>query len=133
VSAEARAQPLWPDEAGASAVEFAIVGPMLIMLLVGIFSIGWAIYNIATVHLAVEQAGRKLSLNPSLSQSDLSKLIQNQVDDPNIVVSLSIDTQSGDQKLAHITADYTYTISVPMLPDYSLTYDTTVTVPLPVQ
>ena len=39
VSAEARGQSLWPDQDGASAVEFAIVGPMLIMLLVGIFAV----------------------------------------------------------------------------------------------
>lgn len=130
MSAEAYRPPIWCDEEGASAVEFAIVGPILIVAMIGIFAVGWSIYSIATVRLAVEQAGRILSLNPTMTETQVGALVRERAGDQSVKVTLSIDPQVGDQRLAHVTADYTVTIAVPLLPSYSFNYDTSITVPL---
>ena len=54
---------LCADERGASAVEFALVAPLLIGLLFGIFEFGQAIWTQGILDYAVQQAARCASVN----------------------------------------------------------------------
>jgi Flp pilus assembly protein TadG len=128
---KARCRALGRDARGASAVEFAIVAPMLIVLLIGVVAVGWAIYSMVTVHYALEESGRALMLDPSLTEDELNTMVQANTGDSSVTVTLSIDAQVGDKKLAHLSADYEVTISIPMLPDYTIAYQTSLAVPLP--
>src|SRR6266536_1450434 len=100
VCAKARQRALWRDEVGTSAVEFAIVGPVFIALLMGIIGIGWEVYNVMTVRWAVEQASRTLEVNPTMTESALTALVRTKAGYSDIDVTLTIDPQVGDEKLA---------------------------------
>ena len=56
------------DEAGVTAVEFAIVTPVFLALLLGIFDFGHMIYAQAVLQGAVQQAGRNSGLEAGASQ-----------------------------------------------------------------
>src|SRR5262249_30914751 len=129
-SAKARARRVGRDEVGTSAVEFAIVGPVFILMLMAIIAVGWAVYNVMTVRWAVEQAGRTLAVNPTMTQSALQTLVRTKAGYSDIDITLTVDPKVGDEKLAHVAATYQFTISFPLLPDYTINYSTSITVPL---
>jgi Flp pilus assembly protein TadG len=53
------------DDQGATAVEFAIVAPVVIMLIVGIPTVSLMLFAMGSLHFAVEDAARCASARPS--------------------------------------------------------------------
>jgi Flp pilus assembly protein TadG len=66
-----RFQAMLGCSSGTAAVEFAFVFPLLIMLVIGIFSTGAVMHSISNVHYALEETARKLQMNPTLTESEL--------------------------------------------------------------
>lgn len=60
---------LWRDDRGATAVEFALVAPAAIMLLVGIVSLSVLLLSVGSMHYAVEAAARCASAIPTVCSS----------------------------------------------------------------
>jgi Flp pilus assembly protein TadG len=60
---------LWRDDRGATAVEFALVAPAAIMLLVGIVSLSLMLLSIGSMHFAVAAAARCASAIPTVCSS----------------------------------------------------------------
>lgn len=60
---------LGADEQGSNAVEFALVAPLLIGLLFGIFEFGQAVWTQGILDYAVEQASRCASINTTTCNS----------------------------------------------------------------
>lgn len=83
---------LWRDERGATAVEFALVAPAAVMLLVGIMSLSLLLFSVGNMHFAVEAAARCASAIPSVCSS------------PEAVVAYANSRYSG----ALITPVFTY-------------------------
>jgi Flp pilus assembly protein TadG len=54
------------DDSGTTAVEFAIIAPLIAMLLVGIPSLALMLFAIGSMHFAVEDAARCASTNTTL-------------------------------------------------------------------
>jgi Flp pilus assembly protein TadG len=120
------------DERGSSALEFAIIAPAFIVLLIGIISVGWAMHCISSLRLAVEQSGRALQVDPSLTQDQLATMIKNElksIGDPKVNVSMSNLPDLAGVQMAKITATYNFEISIPLLPPYEIHYTTSVSVP----
>jgi Flp pilus assembly protein TadG len=133
VSVEPYAKRVLTDQGGSSAVEFAIVSPMLILLLVGIVTFGWAMNAVHTVRLALEQAGRALQLNPSLTQAQLATLVQDDlglIGDPSVTITLAADTSVAGVTAKRISAVYVFAVPIPFLSTYNITYQTRLTVPI---
>jgi len=63
---------LWFDRCGGAAIEFAIVAPVFIGLLLGAVEFGRMYYVRQNLEYATEQAARYYSLNPSTSTSDVT-------------------------------------------------------------
>ena len=59
----------WSDDRGTTAVEFAIVAPLVVMLLVGIMSLSLMLFSIGSMHFAVEDAARCASARPTVCSS----------------------------------------------------------------
>ena len=57
------------DDRGATAVEFAIIAPAVVMLLVGIMSLSLILFAIGSMHFAVEDAARCASARPTVCSS----------------------------------------------------------------
>jgi Flp pilus assembly protein TadG len=116
------------DRAGTTAVEFAIVAPMFLAMLFGVFEMGWAFHCNQTVDYATTTAARSLIANPSLSQSQLQTKVQTlagQLADNNgISVALSEDASNASPRLARVTATYTHSFTVPFLSAWHYTYNT---------
>lgn len=77
---------------GAAAVEFALVAPMLIMVIMGMFDVGFSIYANATLQGAVQQAARKSTVeggqtNWSLMDNAVRKQVRSVV--PQATVTFS--------------------------------------------
>ena len=56
---------------GATAVEFALVAPIFLLVMVGMFDMSRAMWIKATLQFSVEKATRAFAVNNSLSTSDL--------------------------------------------------------------
>ena len=121
------------DRSGATALEFAlVVGPFL-MLLMGGFNAGYALYSGAAVRNAVQGAARTLILSPNTTSDALTaKAKASLVDVPvqNLAVRVAKTTVSG-ANVANVSWTYDYPLSVPLLPSKAFSFGSSVTVPLP--
>jgi Flp pilus assembly protein TadG len=59
----------WSHDRGTTAVEFAIIAPVVLMLLVGIMSLSLMLLSIGNMHFAVEDAARSASARPTVCGS----------------------------------------------------------------
>ena len=57
---------LWADDRGTTAVEFAILAPALVLLLVGAIYIGLALFMVGSLNYAVEQGARCASVKTTV-------------------------------------------------------------------
>lgn len=74
-------QRLTADRSGVTLVEFAIVGPVLILMIMGLFDIAHTQYTSSVLHGAVQKAGRDLTLESANSrQSDIDARVREQLD-----------------------------------------------------
>ena len=118
---------------GATAVEFAMVLPVFVAMVFGIFQFGWAQHCNSSLRFAMEKASRALLLDPTLSESALQTMVQNTlqgVSDTNVAVHLQINTTSAG-KVANLTGVYSTALGIPALASFPISYSTTVSTPLP--
>jgi Flp pilus assembly protein TadG len=121
------------DRRGASAMEFAIVSPLLIVFLFAIITFGWGMHSVSSLRLALEEAGRALQLDPNLGETQLTAMVKDTlgaIGDPNVSVQLTKQDAIGSLKMARITGTYVFDINVPLLPSYHVDFHTGVSVPL---
>ena len=118
---------LWADERGANAVEFAIVAPLLIAMLFGIFEFGQAVWTQGILDYAVEQAARCASINTTTcgSSAAIATYASQQTSPLNLAASVFSATTPtcGNQ----VTASYTFSFvgTMPLIGDTAL-YPTSV-------
>lgn len=68
------------DSTGATLVEFAFVGPVLILMIMGLFDISHTQYTSSVLHGAMQKAGRDLTLeNAGSRQSTIDQRVIDQV------------------------------------------------------
>jgi Flp pilus assembly protein TadG len=121
------------DERGTAAIEFAIVGPLLLLLVFGLLGAGIVIQECMTVRYALEQSARALQLDPSMTEAALSALLNDKAKGSvpsGISVTLTIDPPVSGQALAHATASYDLSLEVPFVPAFQIPYSTSLTIPL---
>lgn len=120
------------DESATSVLEFAILGPLFLMLFLGVIGVGWSIFTVTTVNYAAERAGRVLLLNPSMSSEEVSAEVKSQVgyfEEDDLTVALAITTENG-YRIGRATATYDFVLEVPLVGSYPISYSSTVSVPL---
>ncbi|MER9229964.1 pilus assembly protein [Mesorhizobium sp. M0664] len=121
------------DASGGAALEFALIAPILITLLIGIFAFGWALNAMSSVRYTLETSSRALQMKNSLTEAEIeaiatAKLLSLGLSD--VDVTIAIDAPSGGFRMAHLTAKYAFVIEFPYFDRYPINYATTVTVPL---
>ncbi len=125
--------PFKDNEKGGTAVEFALVAPLLMMFLLGIIVFGWSMNAMSSVRYALEETSRALQLKKSLSQNEIEALVRAHVSQlglQNITVSLAIDPPDGGFKMAHVTATYSFVVEIPLIDQYPVSYNASITVPM---
>lgn len=84
------------DERGISVTEFGFIAPMFLLMLMGIFDYGFAMYAQAALNGAVQDGARRASLENTL-WTDIEANVNTQVrqviptTDPNTQISFSLD------------------------------------------
>ena len=126
---------LWfSDDRGSAAVEFSLVLPVFLVMITGIFWVGWAAQETHNIRFALAEGARALQLKPTLTQTELQTLVRSKVydgHDPEYVsVTLTIDPLSAGVQLAHTTASYPLTFTIPLVGSYSFSYSVSMTVPV---
>ena len=125
--------PFKDNEKGGTAVEFALVAPLLMMFLLEIIVFGWSMNAMSSVRYALEETSRALQLKTSLSQNEIEALVRAHVSQlglQNITVSLAIDPPDGGFKMAHVTATYSFVVEIPLIDQYPVSYNASITVPM---
>jgi Flp pilus assembly protein TadG len=122
------------DASGAGAVEFAIVLPVFLAMIFGLFQFGWAQHCTSSLRFALDEASRVLLLNPAMTESQVRSVVLGKlqgISDTNITVTMTVATQPSGTKLATLTGGYNTVVGVPGLASYPIAYSTVVQTPLP--
>jgi hypothetical protein len=118
-------------DVGGTAIEFAIVMPVLVMLLIGIVGLGWALHGIASVNYAIERVGRHLQLNEHLVTDQLQAELDSILDGlgrQNASLALELRTDAFGTRMADVTASYQFVLRVPLLNSYAIQHEKTAVV-----
>jgi len=120
-------------EEGGSAVEFALLSPVLIALVFGVFELGWALHCSSDVRHALEATGRTLELNPTYDQSALTQDFTGRLTDiplSNVVLTYSKTTTSGGVAVGEIDVTYTHPLGYPVANLGRMQFHSSTSVPL---
>lgn len=121
------------DTAGATALEFAIVSPVLILMLIGIFNLGYAMYCGAAVRNAIQRASRVLIMTPTTPASSISASAQALLADVpvnDLAVSVTTETVSSSMQVERVSWTYDYVLSVPFANTSTLNFSSSMVVPM---
>ena len=121
------------DDGGATAVEFAIVVPVFLAIMMTIWEFGFAQHKLSSIRFAMENASRSLMVNNALTQAQLSTMVKSQLSniaDNNVTITLTSTTVSG-ATVKKLTGTYTSTIGIPGMATIPVNWSTVVSTPMP--
>lgn len=133
MSASSGASAFRRDRSGGAGLEFALIAPFLMILLFGIFALGWSMHSVSSVRYTLETSSRSLQLQNTLTQADIQSIATQKLQAlglKDVNVTIAIDPASGGFRMAHLTATYAFVIDFPYFSAFPINYATTVTVPL---
>ncbi len=121
------------DRSGATILEFAIVAPVLIAMLVGVFNVGFAMYCGAAVRNAIQRSSRILILTPTTTAATVNANAQALlVDVPvnNLAVTITTETVSSTMQVKRVSWTYDYALWVPFASGSTLSFGSSMVVPM---
>jgi Flp pilus assembly protein TadG len=124
---------LWRCRGGATAVEFAFVGPVFLIMVLGIVELGRAMWIKNTLQFAVEETSRYAMMNPSAGTSTLETYAGTKIVGSTVLTSgnfsASTETVSGTTYVI-ITGSYAFESLVPLVPIPAVTLSARSRVPV---
>jgi Flp pilus assembly protein TadG len=120
------------DRSGATAVETALVTPVLMMFLYAVFELGWAMQCGSSVREAVEHGSRALISNPEMTAEQLTERVNARLEGlpiENLEVSVAQEWVTGNAQVARVTWTYDYQLSMPLIPQTLFHFGNSVVVP----
>ena len=123
------------EERGATAVEFMMVCPLLLILMFGMAGLGQALFTIGSIQWAVERSVRALMIDGSLTQFDLEQRVRDalhDLTDLEFTIHYTEDLSHGIP-IVRVYTDITYRVDVPLIPEFSISYRVDTYVPRPFQ
>ena len=129
-----RARKLAGDEAGATAIEFALVSTALISFIIGIAYLSIMVFNNLSLEWALTKAARIAEINNAATQSDISTAVNNYLSSmslPTATVTYSSSVAANGVRTASMSAGYTQTYDVPMIHSFTINFSSSITVPQP--
>lgn len=121
------------DSNGATAVEFALIAPMLMTFVIGILMLGIAYYEGATMQWSLERSLRAAMLDSHVTEADIEELMADdlaRIGSPDINLVYAID-ESGSVPLGVATASFDVPLEIPFVPDLSLHFSAENVTPVP--
>jgi Flp pilus assembly protein TadG len=114
---------LWHNTGGAAALEFALVSPLFILLLIGIVQVGIALFVNAGLRNGVESAARHAQVYPRPSDSEISAVLKANAFGLNTSLLVGPTLTYGtlnSQRYVDVAATYQYPINIPFMPSRSV-------------
>ena len=114
------------NRSGVAAVEFALVAPLLLALLFGIWNAGFMLFADNAIRDAVEAGARQATVFPRPTQAQLTQIINNRYFGPKAGVIAGPTFAYGTRNSAPIVTismTYTHQINVPYMANRSVTFD----------
>lgn len=107
------------SDGGVAAVEFAILSPLLIIMIVGVMETGRMLYTRASLQSGLEVAGRYAMVHPNATESELVEVAYGDLkikgsggEDP----TFSADTETvGGQDFLVLTATLSHQVLIPLM------------------
>jgi len=125
------------EVSGATALEFAMIAPPLIMMLVGGLQLGWALHCAASVRWALETSARNLMIDPTESASTLKSAMLSALSGRTnatasaLTVTINQDTSNPAKTMLVATSVYSTTLVIPFVTNQPLTFTSVTSVPSP--
>jgi TadE-like protein len=96
------------DNCGTSAVEFAIIGPVFILVLMGLFYLCMCLAVLGSVHYAVEEGARCASVRTTVCSDDSSTIAyaQNHYFGPSSLPAFTYDAAAACGHSVRASIDY---------------------------
>jgi Flp pilus assembly protein TadG len=96
----------WRERQGAQAIEFALVAPTLLLLILGGMEFGHLLWTLAALHMSVEQAARcgAVGICTSSTAAAYATTVAPQLNFSSSVFSVNATATCGFQ----VTANFTY-------------------------
>jgi Flp pilus assembly protein TadG len=94
----------------------------------GIFAVGSVMHCISSVKYALDETGRMLQMNTSLTEDDLQTAIDQKLTNYGsqaVTLTMTVDKDDFGSSVAHLTAPYPYQIAIPFVPRYEGSYELT--------
>lgn len=125
----------WGDDSGATALEFALIVPVMITLLIGAFQTAWVMHCAASVRYSLETQARSLLLNPNMTADALKSAMVSQltglVDTSSLKVTIVTDNSVAGAPVLRASSEYEPTLAIPFVSTYHLDLKATTVVPTP--
>lgn len=118
------------EDGGATAVEFALISPLLMLLVVATLQLGWILHSAASVRWALEATARSVMLQPTLSGDEVKAAMRARLSgladarDLNVTVT----RQSASATLV-LESRYAAPLALPFIPRELLVFESRVTIP----
>lgn len=114
-------------------MEFALIAPVFLVLLLGVYEFGHAMHNASSVNYALEEASREIVLTPDLSEAALEQKVLSRLErlsSATVDVTLTRRTV-GDVVYADATATYRHALNIPLFASEPIEIRSDVTVLTP--
>lgn len=120
-------------QGGSSAVEFALVLPLFLMLLIGIFEFSRMMFVSSSVQYSVDRAARMAVVDPTVTLADIEADIIDRLSVSNSPeVDLTVTrTSLGVTDIARVSAHYDHEVSPVFFPAFTIGWDFETVIPQP--
>lgn len=121
------------NQSGSTAVEFALVAPVLIIMITGIMMLSIAYYRGATVQWSLERTLRAAMIDPDVGADEIEDMLAadlERIGSPEFEFEYDIDN-SGSVPFRVVRVTYDAPLEIPLLPDLSLRFSAENVAPAP--
>ena len=104
------------DSRGASAVEFALIAPVVLIMMLGLIEFGRAFWIKSTLQFAVEEAGRYNMVYTSKTEAEIKAYAEGML--PSVLSGATVtatEETTGSDEFMSITATFDFDSLVPLL------------------
>lgn len=121
------------DTRGTTAIEFAIIAPIFIIMLIGTLVLGHAFYTMSTVQWALEETTRELMIDKDMTTEAFevrAKRLLQQLSHISIDIAYA-QTTYGEIPVTEVTSTVTYPVNIPLYGAFDLSYTVETHAPRP--